>query len=110
MSQEDLLMGASITYDIEVPPEVLNPGKNQAGSSNGQKSFVQIRPLSIGKFQLIMKAAREDAGLIPLLMVKESLVEPKLSLDQIKNAHLGLIDFLMMHISRVSGLTEKKSF
>ena len=35
---------------------------------------MQLRPLTIGAFQLIMRAARDDAGMIPLLMIKESLV------------------------------------
>lgn len=71
---------------------------------------VRIRPLSIGTFQLIMKAAREDAGMIPLLMIKECLVEPQLDLPQTRRLPVGLIEFLVTQIRTISGLTEKKTF
>ena len=69
---------------------------------------MQLRPLTIGTFQLIMRAARDDAGMIPLLMIKESLVSPRLSLEQVRQLHLGLVNFLIAHIREVSGLTGKK--
>ncbi|MBK8021885.1 MAG: hypothetical protein IPK19_10800 [Chloroflexi bacterium] len=58
---------------------------------------------------LILKAAKEDDSLIPLLMIQESLVEPKLSLGQIRQLHLGLISYLIAHVRRISGLAEKKA-
>ena len=42
-------------------------------------------------------------------MIQEALVEPKLSLPQIGQMHLGLINFLIGHVRQISGLTEKKS-
>jgi hypothetical protein len=56
-----------------------------------------------------MKASRQDAGLIPLLMIKESLVEPTLSLEQVKQLPLGLVNFLIDNIRQISGLTGKKN-
>jgi hypothetical protein len=56
-----------------------------------------------------MKAARQDDGLIPLLLIKESLVQPTLSLEQIKQLPLGLVNFLIARIREISGLSEKKS-
>jgi hypothetical protein len=56
-----------------------------------------------------MKAAKNDPGLIPLLMIKESIVEPAMSLDQIRRLPLGLVEFLIEHIREVSGLVKKKS-
>jgi hypothetical protein len=112
LTPEDLLAGSGLTFDVIVPPGILHPGKDSNGEEENDqagKMFVQLRPLTIGTFQLIMKAARNDMGLIPLLMIKESLVEPKLALEQIKQLHLGLIDFLIRHIRQISGLREKKS-
>jgi hypothetical protein len=112
LTAEDLLAGAAMTFEVVVPPGVLRPGQNghAAGREPAQELVVQLRPLTIGTFQLIMKAAKQETGLIPVLMIKESLVQPALSLDQVKQLHLGLINFLIGHIRQISGLTEKKSF
>lgn len=111
LTPEELLAGATMTYEVVVPRSILRPGENGKLSERDQnhEMRVQLRPLTIGAFQLIMKAARNDAGLIPLLMIKESLAQPVLSLDQIKQLHLGLINFLIGHIRQISGLTEKKT-
>jgi len=106
LTPEDLLAGADATYDIMVPPDILRPGDSD--TENGL--WVQLRPLTIGKFQLIIKAARDDSSLIPLLMVKESLVEPTLSLEEVKKLRLGLVKFLIEHIRNLSGFTEKKNY
>lgn len=98
-------MGAKATYEVTVPNSILRPGSVDDGGSQ----TVKLRPLTIGAFQLIMKAARDDTGLIPLLMIKESLVEPRLSLDQVKQLHLGFVGFLIGHIREISGLSEKKN-
>ncbi len=111
LTPEDLLVGASITFDVVVPRSVLHPsGSNQVSTGElEQDMVVQLRPLTIGTFQLIMKAARNDASLIPLLMIKESLLQPALSLEQVKQMHLGLVNFLIEHIREISGLTGKKT-
>lgn len=108
LSPDDLLAGASATFEVEVPAEVLHPGGAPAGFGAAEGGTVQLRPLSIGTFQLILKAAKNDPGLIPLLMVKEALVAPKLSLEQVRQLHLGLVSFLVAHVREVSGLGEKK--
>ncbi|RPJ02518.1 MAG: hypothetical protein EHM39_01680 [Chloroflexi bacterium] len=105
LTAEDLLAGAAVTYDVLIPPDVLRPGGE---GSNGHDTLVRLRPLTLGTFLLIMKAAKDDAGLIPLLMIQESLLEPKLSLGQIGQMHLGLINFLIGQIRHISGLDEKK--
>ena len=104
LTAEDLLAGQAMTFDVVVPPQVLRPGR-----AAGEAATVRLRPLTLGAFLLITKAAREDSSLIPLLMIQESLVEPKLSLPQIRVMHLGLVELLIAQIRRISGLTEKKS-
>jgi len=39
-----------------------------------------------------------------LLMIKESLLEPLMTLEQIRQMNAGLVDFLVAAINRVSGL------
>jgi len=105
LTPEELLAGAAVTHAVTVPPEVIWPGKNDAA----REPVVTLKPLTIGTFQLIMKAARQDVSLIPLLMIKESLVQPALTLEQVKSLHLGLVNFLIGRIREISGLAEKKS-
>lgn len=107
LTVEDLLMGASASYKIPIPPDVLNPTLSQSDEKQPEM-IIHLKPLTVGIFQLIMKASREDPGLIPLLMIKESLVEPKMTLDQVKRMHLGLVEFLVDHVREISGLTKKK--
>ena len=109
LTADDLLAGADATFEVVVPPGLLPAGKNAGSNGVDQDPVVRIRPLTIGTFQLIMKAAKNDPGMIPLLMIKESLVEPALSLDQAKRLPLGLIEFLIENIREISGLTKKKS-
>jgi hypothetical protein len=110
LTPEELLAGANMTFELFIPPDILQPGRRDMleDVSHDKDLMVQLRPLTIGTFQLIMKAAKEDAGLIPLLMIKEALIEPLLSLDQLRQLHLGLIEFLVANIRRISGLTQKK--
>lgn len=105
LTPEDLLAGAAVTHAVTVPPEVMWPGKDSAPG----ELVVTLKPLTIGIFQLIMKASRQDATLIPLLMIKEALVQPALTLEQVKSLHLGLVNFLIGRIREISGLAEKKS-
>lgn len=105
LTPEDLLAGAAVTHTVTVPPEVMWPGKDGAPG----ELVVTLKPLTIGTFQLIMKASRQDASLIPLLMIKEALVQPALTLEQVKSLHLGLVNFLIGRIREISGLAEKKS-
>ncbi len=110
LTPEDLLIGASGTFDVVIPHTVLHPGGDPSSVNGSQQDIVvRIRPLSIGTFQLIMKAAKSDTALIPVLMIKESLVQPVMSLEQVKQLHLGMVNFLLQHIREISGLTGKKT-
>ena len=115
ITADELLAGAALTFDVPMPCSILHPNANGSpaeaadDADSGERTEVRLRPLTIGTFQLIMKAARDDPGLVPLLMIKESLVEPALSLDQVRRLHLGAVNFLIAHIRQISGLAEKKS-
>lgn len=108
LTADDLLAGSALVFDVAVPPQLLRPG--EAGNFDSTDSLVvQLRPLTIGTLQLIMKASRQDPGLIPLLMIKESLVNPALSLEQVRAMPLGLVNFFIAQIRHLSGLEEKKT-
>jgi hypothetical protein len=106
LSAQDLLAGSGVIHEIEIPPQVLTPDTDTANTeSNAEPAVVRLRPLNVATMTLIARAAREDASLVPLLMIKESLVEPAMTLDQIKRLHVGLVHFLVSRINRVSGLS-----
>jgi hypothetical protein len=102
LDAQDLLAGSAITHDVRVPPEILRPGAEIA--EDGEDGIVRMRPLNVAVLTLISRAAREDPSLVPLLMIKESLVEPVLTLDQIRRMHAGLVHFLVERVNFISGL------
>jgi hypothetical protein len=103
LSARDLLAGSAIVHDIRIPQEVLTP--EQPASADGGPGIVRMRPLSIATLTLISRAARDDSSLVPLLMIKEALVEPSLPLDQIRALHVGLVHFLVSQVNLISGLS-----
>ena len=102
LSAQDLLAGSSLIHEVAIPQEVLAPG--DPGSDGGAPRTVRLRPLTLAMLALISRAAREDSSLVPVLMIKEALVEPALSLDRIRQMHVGLVQFLVSQINRISGL------
>ena len=111
LSAADLLAGSKAVQEVTIPAAVLQPASlnsEEAGGDAcgpmGQGGCVRMRPLSIAVLTLISRAAREDPGLIPLLMIKEAVVEPQLTLEQIRQMHVGLVYYLVEQVNRLSGL------
>lgn len=105
LTAQDLLAGSSIVHEISIPEAILRP-QSASAPSRVAAGAVRLRPLSVGGLTLISRAARDDASLVPLLMIKEALIEPALSLDQIRQMHIGLVQFLVSRINLISGLGE----
>lgn len=102
LTAQDLLAGSRAVHEVEIPADVLAPGGGNGRSAVEGK--VQLRPLSLAALAVISRAARDDSGQIPVLMIREALVEPRLEVAQVRQMHAGLVDFLMRHIGAVSGL------
>jgi hypothetical protein len=102
LSAQDLLAGSKLEHTIPIPPQILNPG---SASTPGESVYVRLRPLNLATLTLISRAARDDASLIPILMIKEALVEPVMTIDQIRQLHVGLVHYLVAQINQISGLT-----
>jgi hypothetical protein len=101
LSAEELLAGGGLTFEIEVPPEVLRP----AGSTgNGIPATVRLRPLTVHDLQLVSRAAKERDSLTATLMVQRALVEPEMSVAQVSAMHVGLLQFLLDQVNRISGI------
>jgi hypothetical protein len=107
LTPQELLAGSLLVHEVVVPAAVLHPGQAAgaaAGLDGGAERRVRVRPLKVATLALISRAARDDASLVPLLIIKESLVEPALSFDQVRQLHAGLVQFLVTAIHRISGL------
>lgn len=102
LSAQELLAGSALTHEVEIPEAIHCPSLDRA--SAGAAGCVRIRPLSVGTLALISRAARDDPGLVPLLMIKEALVEPAVTIDQARQMHVGLVHFLLGKINEASGL------
>jgi hypothetical protein len=101
VTAEELLAGSSITHDVEIPAAVLAPA---GGPQAVVPIKVKLRPLTVRDVQRVTKAAKDDDTLLSVLMLKEALVEPLLSFDQVQALHTGLARYLMDELNRISGL------
>ena len=105
VTAEELLAGREMTFDVEIPPDVLHPSLNGGDSDDAGPRMVRLRPLSVRDVQLIAKAAKDDEVLTSALMVQRAVVEPDLKSDQVARMHGGVVTFLVDAINRISGLT-----
>ena len=101
LSAEDLLAGGGLTFEIEVPSEILRPTES---ANNGKSATVRLRPLTVRDLQLVSRAAKEQDSLTATLMVQRALVEPEMSVAQASAMHVGLVQFLLEHVHRISGI------
>ena len=105
VTPEELLAGREMTFDVDIPPEILRPSAD-GSSGNGQAAKkIQLRPLTVRDVQLIAKAAKDDEVLTSVLMIHKAVVEPELKQSDIASMHGGLVSFLVERINRISGLS-----
>lgn len=96
LSAEDLIAGAAAEYQVDIPEALLPDAEDRR---------VVLRPLTVRDLRLIAKATRDNDDLSGALMVRQSLVDPVLSLEQIGTLPAGLLHFLLQEVNRVSGIT-----
>jgi hypothetical protein len=100
LAAEDLLAGAQATHRIDIPAELL-----ARGPADSPPGFVVLRPLTAGAVQRVAQAAKDERMLASVLMVQQSLVEPKLSVEQVSGLSAGLLQFLLDRVNKLSGLS-----
>ena len=95
LSADELLAGSAVTHDIVLP----------AGFANGAgDAKVKLRPLTVRDLQRVTKAAKDDDKLLSVLLLKEALVEPPLSFEQVHALPAGIARYLVDELNRISGL------
>lgn len=98
LTAEDLLAGAGAEREVEVPERLL------PAVAEGADRRVRLRPLTVRDLRLIARAAKENEDLTGALMVRQAMVEPALTLDQIGALPAGLLEFLLREVNRISGI------
>jgi hypothetical protein len=101
LSATDLLAGTAAEHDVVVPARILTP----AGADDAESGVVRLRPLTVGTLVLISRAARDEPALVPLLLLKESLIDPVMTLDQLRALHAGMVHYLVAAVNTISGLS-----
>ncbi|HEX7239560.1 MAG TPA: hypothetical protein VF263_04810 [Longimicrobiaceae bacterium] len=102
LSAEDLLAGSALTFEVEVPAGVLRPSAD--GMAEGEGRTVRLRPLTVRDLQLISRGARDNDSLVATFMVQRALVEPEMSVAEVAGMHVGLLQFLLDEVNRISGM------
>jgi hypothetical protein len=97
LSAEELLAGGTLTHRVTLPDDLVGP--EQTGGE------VVLRPLVLADVARLHKATGEDGELASALMVQQSVVEPRLTLDQVHRLPAGTVEFLLGEVNRVSGLS-----
>jgi hypothetical protein len=97
LTSEELLAGAAATYTIDVPASLL-------GAASGAGGQVTLRPLTVRDVQRVAQAAKEQRLLTSVLMVQQSLVTPKLTVEEAGSLAAGLLEFLLARVNEISGL------
>jgi hypothetical protein len=99
LTAEELLAGSDLTFAVEVPGAVLRPS-----DGDGAGGTVELRPLTVRDLQLVSRAARESDTLLAALMVQRALSAPALSVAQVSALPVGVVQFLLYHVNRISGI------
>ena len=99
LTAEDLLAGGSVNHTVQLSPGLLRPGAN--GGPGGE---VVLRPLRVHDVERVVRAAKEQRVLTSVLMVQQSLVQPKLTVDQVAELPAGLVQALLDRVNAISGL------
>lgn len=98
LSADELLAGSALSFEVTVPAGLIEPGRS------GPAGKLRLRPLTVRDLQLISRAAKDSDSLAGALMVHTAVQEPPLSLAQVNALPLGLMEFLLAEVNRVSGL------
>ena len=104
ITPEELLAGNSATFDVEIPPSLLDP-ELEGGAARHTARKIRLRPLTVKDIQLIAKAAKDDEVLTSVLMIQKAVVEPPLKQNDVATLRSGLVSFLVDRINHISGLT-----
>lgn len=109
LTADALLASGSATHAVRIPSSVLRAsatgdvGVGVGGDTDAGE--VTLRPLLVRDLDRVVRAAREQRVLASVLMVQQSLVAPKMSVEQVGDLPAGVVQFLADKVNAISGLT-----
>lgn len=105
LTVNDLLAGAEEHHLIQVPLEFLSdPVRKKCTDQGLENGQVKLAPLSLRSIHRIIKAAKDDDTLMSALMIREAMIEPDVTHDQVMQMPGGLVRFLLSEVQRISGM------
>src|SRR5882724_7715686 len=107
LSVEDLLASGATTHTVALPAALLAgaPEGDGAAAESPAAGEVVLRPLLVRDVDRVVRAAREQRVLASVLMVQQSLVAPKMTVEQVGDLPAGVVQFLADRVNAISGLT-----
>lgn len=105
LSGEELLAGSGVEFSVPIPNNILNTDESASEEKNMPEQTVRLRPLTVNDLQLIARAAKENDSLTATLMVKQALIDPEMSVQQVSALHVGLMQFLLQKVNEISGIS-----
>ncbi|MCP4765232.1 MAG: hypothetical protein GY875_03085 [Gammaproteobacteria bacterium] len=100
LSASDLLAGGELVHEVRLPEHLLAARPEADDSADS----VRLRPLTVKNLQLITRAAKENDSLTSALMIQTALVEPGMELEEVYQLPIGLMNFLLDEVNRISGI------
>jgi hypothetical protein len=104
LTVDQILVGACVEKEVEVPSTLLPPGKEKGASWR-----VVLRPLAVRDLQRINRAAKNDDSLSAALMIQAALVKPAVKTEQAAQMSAGLASFLVDQINALSGISTPRN-
>ena len=111
LSADELLAGGELSFSVDIPQRILNPISTMAESTKGSIAKkaginqVKLKPLTVKQLQIISRAAKDSDNLTATLMVQASLIEPVMTVMQVGAMHVGLVEYLLEQVNRISGIS-----
>ncbi|UCD79867.1 MAG: hypothetical protein JSW26_00080 [Desulfobacterales bacterium] len=105
ISADMLIAGADTVFTVNIPASILRPANGAGTEDEAGATAVTLRPLRLADLVRVQKAAKDNDHLASVVMVQQSLVEPKVSIDQVNKMHVGLVQFLLQEVNRISGIS-----
>ncbi len=104
LSAEALLAAGSTNHAVRIPAALLRGAAVDDGADDAGGE-VTLRPLLVRDVDRVVRAAKEQRILASVLMVQQSLVAPRMSVEQVGDLPAGVVQFLAGKVNQISGLT-----
>ena len=105
LTADALLASGSATHSVRIPYALLRGQAPTGDADQGPAGEVTLRPLLVRDVDRVVRASREQRVLASVLMVQQSLVAPKMSVEQVGDLPAGVVQFLADRVNAISGLS-----